>query len=469
MPKRISTLKLEAIEDAVRHLPGGASFSEIVSFCPDVPKRTLQARIKKLVDTGRLIRKGERRGTRYFMPGDMSDTVKSPVTANRTPSTRETDLFIPLSKAGGKIRQIVTRPLFKREPIGYDFTFLDEYSPNHSFYLSETERRHLHERGSGEMPPAPAGTYARDILNRLLIDLSWNSSRLEGNTYSLLDTELLINFSQTAEGKSAMEATMILNHKAAIEFLVENAGEINIEPVTILNLHAILSTDLLPDPYAPGRLRRIPVNIGGSVFQPLSVPQVIEERFHALLAKAAAIEDPFEQAFFVMVQLPYLQPFDDVNKRVSRLASNIPLILLNLAPISFMDVPDDAYVQGILGVYELKHTELLRDVFVWAYERSSAKYAAQRQSMGEPDPFRLRWRADLQAVVGDVIRKCMTRFDAQRNIIAWAREHVDEQEREKFTSMAEAELLTVRESNFARYRVRPSEYYTWKRTWIERE
>jgi len=260
---------------------------------------------------------------------------------------------------------------------------------------------------------------------------------------------------------------MILNHKAAIEFIVENAGEIDIEPITVPNVHALLSTDLLPDPDAPGRLRRIPVSIGGSVFQPLAVPQAVEERFHTLLAKASGIEDPFEQAFFVMVHIPYLQPFDDVNKRVSRLVANIPLIRRNLAPVSFTDVPDGTYVQAVLGVYELKRTELLRDLFVWAYERSAAKYAAQRQSMGEPDPFRLRWRNDLQAVIRDVIRQRMNRANAQRYIMAWAKEHVNEQERERFTGMVEAELLGVRESNFARYRVRPSEYHTWKRAWIE--
>lgn len=143
---------------------------------------------------------------------------------------------------------------------------------------------------------------------------------------------------------------MILNHKAAIEFLAENASEIDIEPITVLNVHALLSTDLLPDPDAPGRLRRTPVSIGGSVFQPLAVPQVIEERFHTLLAKASEIEDPFEKVFFVMVQIPYLQPFDDVNKRVSRLVANIPLVRCDLAPISFTDVsrkPSGAFLPGL--------------------------------------------------------------------------------------------------------------------------
>ncbi len=460
MARRIPASELEAIEGAVRRHPDGASFGEIANACPGVPRRTLQARIKKLVDAGRLVRTGERRGARYFTPGEVPGEAQPPVAA-------ETALFVPLSKTGKEIQNLVSRPLSMREPVGYDYTYLEEYSPNRTFYLTEAERRHLHKRGRGEMPPAPAGTYARDTLNRLLIDLSWNSSRLEGNTYSLLDTERLINFGRTAEGKDALEATMILNHKAAIEFLVENAGDIGIEPITVLNVHALLSTDLLPDPDAPGRLRRIPVSIGGSVFQPLAVPQVIEERFHVMLAKATAIEDPFEQAFFVMVQLPYLQPYDDVNKRVSRLVANIPLVRRNLAPISFTDVPNDVYVQGVLGVYELKRIELLRDLFVWAYERSAAKYAAQRQSMGEPDPFRLRWRNDLQAVVSDVIRQCLTRADAQSYVMAWAREHVNELEFERFTNMVEAELLSVRESNFARYRVRPSEYYAWKRSWAE--
>ena len=107
---------------------------------------------------------------------------------------------------------------------------------------------------------------------------------------------------------------------------------------------------------------------------------------------------------FVMAQLPYLQPFDDVNKRVSRLAANIPLIKANFVPLSFEDVPRDLYTEAILGVYEMKRVELLRDVFIWAYGRSAARYAAVRQSLGEPDPFRLQYRSELRDVIGRVIR-----------------------------------------------------------------
>ncbi len=112
--------------------------------------------------------------------------------------------------------------------------------------------------------------------------------------------------------------------------------------------------------------------------------------FDMILEKVAQIEDPFEQALFMMVHLPYLQPFEDVNKRVARLAANISLNRQNLVPISFIDVPDSLHIKGILCVYELNRVELLKDVFLWAYERSSARYSALRQSLGEPDPFRLK-------------------------------------------------------------------------------
>src|SRR3546814_4559775 len=117
----------------------------------------------------------------------------------------------------------------------------------------------------------------------------WASSRLEGNTYSRLDTQNLIQFGQLAAGKDQLEAQMILNHKAAIEMLVEQAGEIGFNRYTVQNLHALLADNLLPDDAAGGRLRRVDVAIAGSVYQPLAVPQKIEEHFDTLLAKAQAI------------------------------------------------------------------------------------------------------------------------------------------------------------------------------------
>jgi hypothetical protein len=349
--------------------------------------------------------------------------------------------------------------------VGYNRSFLDTYRPNETFYLPEQTRQRLLDMGRSPDGLRPAGTHARQIYSRLLIDLSWNSSRLEGNTYSLLETERLLELGESAEGKDALEAQMILNHKAAIDLLVEQADEVGFNRYTILNLHGLLSENLLADPGGCGRLRTIAVDIHGAVFHPLELPQLIEEAFQQVLDSATAIRDPFEQAFFVMVHLPYLQPFEDVNKRVSRLAANIPLICGNLSPLSFVDVPERAYVDGILGVYELNRTELLHDVFVWAYERSCARYSAVRQSLGQPDPFRLRYRDLLAEIVVEVVRRGKNKEEAIEFIRQSARQRVKQEDRARFVEIAETELINLHEGNIARYRLRPSEYIAWRSIW----
>ncbi len=468
MARQVPEESLQAIEAVLRQHPEGRTASQIEgALVPAPPRRTLQYRLKSLVDSKRVIRDGAGRWARYRVPrttplaahGDLGDLGGS-VRLEVVPA---------LSQTGAEVREHVRQPPAGRLPVGYDRAFLESYRPNKVFYLSQAEREHLQDVGRPVDANQPAGTYARQILNRLLIDLSWNSSRLEGNTYSLLDTTRLLELGEETEGKQQRETQMILNHKAAIEFLVEDAGMTGFDRRTILNLHALLADNLLPDPRATGRLRHGTVGIEGSVFHPLETPAVIEECFEQVLATASAISDPFEQAFFVMVQLPYLQPFDDVNKRVSRLAANIPLIKANLVPLSFEDVPRELYTEAILGVYELKRIELLRDVFIWAYGRSAARYAAVRQSLGEPDPFRLRHRAALREVVGAVIRERMDKKHAAARITAWTQEHVDQPQRERFRDVAERELLSLHEGNFARYRVSPSEFEAWQEVWTSKE
>ena len=135
----------------------------------------------------------------------------------------EAEVYVPVSPEGGIIRDLVRQPLMRRKPVGYQRSFLEEYEPGITFYLSESLRVQFNEMGRTSAGERPAGTYARGILNRLLIDLSWASSRLEGNTYNRLDTQNLIEFGQAAEGKDIQETQMILNHKAAIEMLIEEA------------------------------------------------------------------------------------------------------------------------------------------------------------------------------------------------------------------------------------------------------
>lgn len=169
----------------------------------------------------------------------------------------------------------------------------------------------------------------------------------------------------------------------------------------------------------------------------------------------------------MMVQLPYLQPFDDVNKRVSRLASNIPLIKANLTPLSFTDVPTMTYTEAVLGVYELNEIDLLKDVFIWAYERSAARYAAVRQSLGEPDPFRLKHRAILRETVREIVLEELDKKSAFARIANWAAKNVEADEREQFREVAENELLRLHEGNFVRYQIRPSEFQAWQKIWTD--
>ncbi len=462
--KRIAEANLRAIEEVVRGQSDGTTAKQIAEgLDPAPPRRTLQYRLKALVDSRRLTVEGSGRWTRYRMPATVQ--LSGEVRSGRATASGRLSAMNPLSEEGAAVLEQVQLPLDERKPVGYDRDFLDSYRPNQTFYLSEVERTELRRIGSATPAEQPAGTFAKQILSRLLIDLSWNSSRLEGNTYSLLDTQRLIEAGEEAEGKGALETQMILNHKDAIAFLVDGAAEIGFNRHTILSLHALLADNLLPDPAAPGRLRYRSVGIAGSVFHPLEVAQLIEECFDLALAKVSAIEDPFEQAFFTMVQFPYLQPFDDVNKRVSRLAANIPFITANLSPLSFEEVLRDPYSKALLGVYEFRRTELLRDLFVRAYRQSAARYAAVRQSIGEPDALRMRYRNELREVVAAVVRAAMDKKQAAAHVASWAGEHIAEPDCERCRSIAERELLTLHQGNFARYRVTPSEFATWQGVW----
>lgn len=464
MPRVTPTEELSLIESIIATHPDGISITAIEAQLQQrqsdsLKRRTLQRRLQKLVDEQRVVTEGESVALIY-KPSAIGARRTNAIKTSTPTATIEPDLQIPVSAEGQRICNQVRRPLVHRRPVGYQRDFLEAYLPGTTFYLPESLRRQLHEIGRTSTTERPAGTYAKDILNRLLIDLSWASSRLEGNTYSRLDTQNLIEFGQIAKGKNAIETQMILNHKAAIEMLIEDADEVDFDAFTFKNLHAVLSQELMRDPNASGRLRQRLVEISGTVFYPLALPQVIEECFTLLLAKAAAIPDPFEQAFFLMVHLPYLQPFEDVNKRVSRIGANIPFFKHNLCPLSFVDVPEQAYVEATLGVYELNQVELLRDVFVWAYERSCQRYLAITQTMVEPDPLKIKYREELIQAVQTIVKGLQQPTPSVIEQVA--KEHVPGLDQDAFREMLMQALQQLHEGSIARYRLRRSEYSAWQ-------
>lgn len=204
-----------------------------------------------------------------------------------------------------------------------------------------------------------------------------------------------------------------------------------------------------------------PVGVDKTVYHPLENPQLIEEYFQQILNTVNAIHNPFEQAFFIMVHIPYLQAFEDVNKRVSRLALNIPLIKNNLSPLSFSGVSEQAYVDGLIGIYEFNKIELMRDIFVWAYERSVAHFGAIKQSLGEPDPFRLKYHAEMIEIISNIIKQKIVKEKIQPFITEWINAKLPEQDKEQFINVIVEELNGLHEGNIARFRLRPSEFEAW--------
>lgn len=461
MPRKIAPAQYETILDAVRQHPGGASSQIIQSVLGETVRRTLQRRLNELVKQGRLAVEGRTRGALYRLPPESDVAVQlTRVSAKEELGQLSGEIYVPMSVEGSRQRELVRRPVTLRTPVGYQREFLLDYRPNETWYLPRQTRTRLRELGDTPSAERQAGTYARDVLSRLLIDLSWASSKLEGNTYTRLDTQRLIEHGEAAAGKDARETQMILNHKRAIEFLVGGAEEVSFDIYTFQNLHALLSENLLADRAAGGKLRERIVEISGTVFRPLAIPQQIDEFFRIVLEKAAAIGDPFEQAFFLMVHIPYLQPFEDVNKRVSRLGANISLLKHNLCPLSFVEVPERAYVDGALAVYELNRVELLVDVFEWAYERSCQQYRAIADSIPPPDPFRRIYRDALADVIAEIVRKG---WPAEASIVEReATALVPTEDWERFVEMAIDELKGLHEGNIARYRLRLSEFRDWK-------
>lgn len=392
----------------------------------DVSETTVWRVLKRLVEEGRLEVSGKGRATGYRIAG------------------------------AAVVRAHLTTPYNRRLPVSYRQDFLDAYVPGKTWYLPDSDRARLLEAGRPQGGALPAGTYARRILEQLLVDLSWASSRMEGNTYDILQTERLIRFGEEAAGKDRKEALMILNHKEAIQYVVDNLDEIGLRRPDLFALHALLSDGLLADPAMSGRLRALPVGISHSSYRPLDDPILIAEEFDILLQKAAQITDPFEQSFFLLVHIPYLQAFADVNKRTSRVASNIPLLKSDLAPMSFMTMDDSDYIDGMIGVYELNNVSLLRDVYLNAYLASAEKYRVLRAEVESPEKAALAYRQ----FVREAVRRCVLEFKAfdYEQVLAMAAEAgVSEADREGVVVYVRDQLAGLHEGNVIRYRLKPDD------------
>ena len=208
-------------------------------------------------------------------------------------------------------------------------------------------------------------------LERLAIDLSWKSSQIEGNTYSLLETERLLKEKETAAGKTKDEASMLLNHKDALDFIIENPGYITSLTLSgIEDIHSILIKDLNVD----RNIRRHRVGISGTNYKPLDNEFQIREAIEDLCVLVNKQENIFTKALFVLALISYIQPFADGNKRTARIISNAILMKNNYCPISFRTVDSIDYKKAMVIFYEQNNITAFKKIFINQFEFAVKTY-----------------------------------------------------------------------------------------------
>jgi len=254
----------------------------------------------------------------------------------------------------------------------FNFALLTDIFPNIDlFTVNELEKLSvLQDKFTQNISELSEYQYNKE-LERLAIDLSWKSSQIEGNTYSLLETEKLLKEKETASGKTKEEAVMLLNHKDAIDFIVENPDYLY--PVTVSkieDIHSILTKELDVD----RNIRKRRVGISGTNYRPLDNEFQIKEALSLMCDLINKKENIFEQALLTLVLISYIQPFVDGNKRTARIVSNAILINHKYCPISFRTVDSVDYKKAMLLFYEQNNITNFKKIFIEQFEFAVKTY-----------------------------------------------------------------------------------------------
>jgi hypothetical protein len=369
--------------------------AEIKFGMPEVPDRTLRNWLTRLVADGAIESRGERKGRRYRLrSGSIAGTAASgaPLEGRRTVTP---DIFSPESLA---LINRIEAPIYTRPPATYQEEWLESYVPNQSAYLTPKQREQLTALGKRDPIYGRARTYIKKIYDRLLIDFSFNSSRLEGNTYSLADTERLVLQGAAAPGKPDAERIMILNHKEAIAYLVRNVETLQPDEDTIRTIHYLLA-DSLVAPGLAGQIRDESIRVSGTTYAPLEGRERLTRLLFGLLEKARAIGDPFEQSFFLLVH--------------------------------------------------------------WSYQRSCQRYDATAHAVGF-DEIAALYRTQRRALVTDLVRAKVQQGKVAEWITANIPPNVEPQHREKFISDVASELKHLDLSRIGGLGITRQEFEAWQ-------
>lgn len=310
---------------------------------------TLKRAIASLVGNGDIIVTGKARATRYSL---------SP----------QAHLLIPLN-----LDTYFAKDVDERQVQTYfNFQLIRNQLPAVELF-TEDERKHLNELQQmfrKHVDEMTVNEYKKE-MERLGIDLSWKSSQIEGNTYSLLETERLLRESKTAEGKTKEEAIMLLNHKDALRFILDNPDYLQLLSLShIEDIHALLTKDLSVDK----GIRHRRVGITGTNYHPLDNEFQIREAIHDTCELINGKDNVFEKALLTLVLLSYIQAFSDGNKRTARITSNAILIANGYCPLSFRTVDSVDYKKAMLIFYEQNNLFAFKQIFMQQFEFAVSEY-----------------------------------------------------------------------------------------------
>jgi Fic family protein len=255
---------------------------------------------------------------------------------------------------------------------GFNFTLITGILSSVKLFTEDEERKLdlLHAEFKDNIAHLSPLAYNKE-MERLAIDLSWKSSQIEGNTYSLLETERLLKEKETAAGKPKDDAVMLLNHKEAINFIVDHPDYvIPLKIREVEDIHSLLIKDLGVD----RNIRQRRVGISGTNYVPLDNEHQIREALNDMCALINGKENVFEKAVLALVLLSYIQPFSDGNKRTARIASNAILIAYGYCPISFRTVDSIEYKKAMLLFYEQNNISAFKRIFIDQFEFAVKTY-----------------------------------------------------------------------------------------------
>lgn len=342
------TIQLEILQ--FLHYNPSSSRVEISAGLIEAPnERTLKRIIAELVQNGDVIVEGKGKATRYSL-------------------SAQSQLMMPLNIDTYFIKDVDERKVQE----SFNFRLIREVLPKVTLFTPDEKIRleSAHKVFLANMEALSDLEYRKE-MERLGVDLSWKSSQIEGNTYSLLETERLLKEKQTAQGKTKEEAIMLLNHKDALDFILDNPDYLKELSVRRLeDIHSILTKEL----GVGNGIRKRRVGITGTNYRPLDNEFQIREALEDTCQLINGKENVFEKALLILVLLSYIQAFTDGNKRTARISSNAVLIAWGYCPISFRTVDSVDYKKAMLMFYEQSNIAAFKKIFIEQYEFAVKNY-----------------------------------------------------------------------------------------------